>query len=50
MPGKTRSGSIENAEEKLDLIVNLLAFLVASNKSITEGARALTPRSVPACS
>jgi hypothetical protein len=27
--------------EKLDLAINLLAFLVAGEKSITEGARAL---------
>ncbi len=33
--------AIENLDEKLDLIINLLAFLAASDKSITEGARLL---------
>jgi len=40
--GKSNAGKIEGEVlDRLDLIINLLAFQVAGDKSITEGARVL---------
>ncbi len=41
MPIATEDKVLKQILEKLDLAINLLAFLVAGEKSITEGARAL---------
>lgn len=43
MPKKERSQDeiLEDIEENLELLVNLVALLVSSEKSITEGARSL---------
>ncbi len=41
MPRDNEARAMENLNAKLDLMINLLAFLVASDKSITEGARLL---------
>ncbi len=41
MPATRDQRLLEKVAEKLDLTVNLLAFLVAGEKSITEAARAL---------
>jgi len=41
VPREIEDKAVKNLAQKLDLITNLLAFLVASDKSITEGARLL---------
>jgi len=41
VPIATEDKVLKQILEKLDLAINLLAFLVAGEKSITEGARAL---------